>query len=527
MIKNEDFQYKSVKDNPAVLGTLEGPVADITNGTRNGRKYSEELWQKAFENDIVKEQFASGGLLGELNHPVDREETDLEKVAICMPAPPTKKDGKLWAKLHILDTPCGRILKTLCDYGYKIGISSRGTGDVYDDVDGERVDPDTYQLNAFDAVIIPAVKEARLEMVTESLQPKKSLKVALNESLEKASESDRKIMEETLKELKLEEEPLEEAFNPHMKVIEVIDDCLEEISRQANGDPDPDDIGDFLQGIIGQCRELADSYGVLVESVESSEASSDTEKEEEAPTEEVVDDKSEEENAQLVAEFKEALMNSQRLEKDNLSLQEQLSVCNAKEKSLEEELAKYKKAIVSLSDKAKTIKPLQEKLDNALNESLSKDETIKSNACKLQLLTRRKTQLKEQLDKFKSKADDLQTQVNSLTEELNKNKTKLSNTVNTANRYKNELTEAKKELVSAKATAYGISEKALTQKLGESYKLKEIDSVCEDLRNYKSQVNKLPFRLSEDTKMSITPSQNITKKSMPDDDISSLLQLLQ
>ena len=135
--------------------------------------------------------------------------------------------------------------------------------------------------------------------------------------------------------------------------------------------------------------------------------------------------------------------------------------------------------------------------------------------------------MKEQLNEFKSKADDLQTQVNSLTEELNKNKTKLSNTVNTANRYKNELTEAKKELVSAKATAYGISEKALTQKLGESYKLKEIDSVCEDLRNYKSQVNKLPFRLSEDTKMSITPSQNITKKSMPDDDISSLLQLLQ
>jgi len=526
MIKNEDFQYKTVKDNPAVLGTLEGPVADITNGTRNGRKYSEELWQKAFENDIVKEQFASGGLLGELNHPVDREETDLEKVAICMPAPPTKKDGKLWAKLHILDTPCGRILKTLCDYGYKIGISSRGTGDVYDDVDGERVDPDTYQLNAFDAVIIPAVKEARLEMVTESLQPKKSLKMALTESLEKATESDRKIMEETLASLKLDE-----GFNPRMKLWATIDECIDELTRQANGDPDPDDIGDFLQGAISHCRELADSYSVLVEEMEcDSEGCTDTEKEEEAPAEEVGNAKPEEDkedNETLVAEFKEALMNSQRLEKDNLSLQEQLSVCNAKEKSLEEELAKYKKAIISLSDKAKTIKPLQEKLDNALNENLTKDKAIKSNACKLQLLTRRKTRLSEQLKESKSKADDLQTQINSLNEELKKNKTQLSNTVNTANRYKKELTEAKKELVSAKATAYGISEKTLTQKLGESYKLKEIDSICEDLRNYKSQVNKLPFRVSSDTKMSITPAQNITKKGAPDDDISSLLQLLQ
>ena len=469
MRRNEDFQYKSVKDNPAVLGTLEGPCADIVEGTRNGRKYSEELWEKAFSNEIVKEQFSAGGLLGELNHPVDREETDLEKVAVCMPEPPTKKNGKLWAKFHILDTPCGRILKTLCDYGYKIGISSRGTGDVYDDVDGEKVDPDTYQLNAFDAVIIPAVKEARLEMVTESLNPKKSLRMALTESLEKASDKDKKIMEEVLEDLDIE----------------------------------------------------VDSNGANHLDIEYKEEPN-----------EVVTDKSEEEETEenpLVAELKESLLNCQKLEKDNLSLQEQLSVCNAKEKSLEEELARYKKAITSLSDKAKEIKPLKEKVESILAESLEKDEIIDTNNRKLQLAMQHRDKLKEQLSSVRDANKDLQAKVNSLTEQLNTHKSKLSDSVKLVNRYKTELTEAKQELIDTKATAYGISKKELTQRLGESYKVKEIDSICEDLRTYKSQVSKLPFRVSSDTKVSIKPSKEyISGKSTTfDDDISSLLQLLQ
>ena len=66
-----------------------------------------------------------------------------------MPEKPKKdKDGKLVAYLDILDTPNGRIVATLAKYGYKLGISSRGTGEVYDDYDGQHVDEDTYKLEA-------------------------------------------------------------------------------------------------------------------------------------------------------------------------------------------------------------------------------------------------------------------------------------------------------------------------------------------------------------------------------------------
>ena len=34
------------KEKRGILGRLYGKVADFTNGTRNGRLYSEQLWEK-------------------------------------------------------------------------------------------------------------------------------------------------------------------------------------------------------------------------------------------------------------------------------------------------------------------------------------------------------------------------------------------------------------------------------------------------------------------------------------------------
>ena len=55
MPDNKAFKYSVKQDDPTILGVLEGPVADIINPTRNGRKYSEALWEKVFNSDIVKE----------------------------------------------------------------------------------------------------------------------------------------------------------------------------------------------------------------------------------------------------------------------------------------------------------------------------------------------------------------------------------------------------------------------------------------------------------------------------------------
>ena len=206
-LNTDVFEYEKLKPEEmqqrGILGRLVGVMADTVNPTRNGRSYSGKLWDNVFNNPIMKERIENNCCFGELGHPLDREETDMTKIAICMDGLPKKdKDGKLQAVFNILDTPNGRILKTLCDYGCNIGISSRGSGDLVTDFDGnESVDPDTYNCEGWDAVIIPAVKEARLKYVTESLDKKrynKSLRTKLQEAINKETEDNKKVMTESL-----------------------------------------------------------------------------------------------------------------------------------------------------------------------------------------------------------------------------------------------------------------------------------------------------------------------------------------
>lgn len=126
-----------------ILGRLYGPIATCEESTRNGRKYNRELWERALADDVFREKVANKSLFLELGHPSDREETDMEKICACIPELPKIVDGDLYAYVDILDTANGRLLKTLCDYGFVPGISSRGSGDV---MPNDEVDPETFFL---------------------------------------------------------------------------------------------------------------------------------------------------------------------------------------------------------------------------------------------------------------------------------------------------------------------------------------------------------------------------------------------
>lgn len=210
MTTNEGIQYKKLSPEEmksrGILGRLVGPCADFINPTRNGRKYSEQLWENVFNNPIMQEKINNGVCFGELGHPEERTDIDIEKVAICMREQPYKNEkGQLCTVFDILDTPNGRILKTLCDYGSTVGISSRGQGDIVTDFEGnETVDPDTYECTCFDVVLIPAVKTARMQYVKEDLDENKiSLRKALTESFNKATKEGKRIMKETLDNLNI------------------------------------------------------------------------------------------------------------------------------------------------------------------------------------------------------------------------------------------------------------------------------------------------------------------------------------
>ena len=89
------------------------------------------------------------------DHPEDRNEISLQNVSHAI-----KKlwidDNRqeVWAELHILDTPIGNLISNLIEYGTKIGVSSRGAGEV--DEEGN-VDPESYRFFTFDLVCKPSV----------------------------------------------------------------------------------------------------------------------------------------------------------------------------------------------------------------------------------------------------------------------------------------------------------------------------------------------------------------------------------
>ncbi len=180
-----------------ILGRLWGPIATSKEKTRNGRGYNAQLWDKALKDEIFREKVANKSLFLELGHPVDREETDMNVVCACIPELPKVIDGDLYAYVDILDTKQGQLLKTLCDYGFVPGISSRGSGDI---MANDEVDPETFFLETWDIVQLPAVKKARLTMC-ESYKNTKPLSRALRESLDSMTDEDRAEAEATLERL--------------------------------------------------------------------------------------------------------------------------------------------------------------------------------------------------------------------------------------------------------------------------------------------------------------------------------------
>ena len=166
--QNSDTQYEN-SNRAGILGKLKGVFADFKHGTRNAdRLYTEQLWDnRVFGSEDVMEALETRTLFGELDHPDgDRCETKAQNAAITITKLEKRPDeGVIYGEAEILDTPTGRILKTLADSGAKLGISSRGMGDEIYENGQNIIDPETYDFITFDVVVTPANKKARVALV--------------------------------------------------------------------------------------------------------------------------------------------------------------------------------------------------------------------------------------------------------------------------------------------------------------------------------------------------------------------------
>jgi len=457
-----DDSVKVNKRGEAILGRLTGPCADFVNPTRNGREYSESLWEKVFNNDIVKEYFEAGGILGELDHPTDRVETCTEKVAICMPEPPHKdKDGKLIATFDILDTPNGRIAYTLAKYGYKLGISSRGTGDVIQTEQGDMVDEDTYDFQAFDLVLLPAVKAARLKMV-ESYNGK-TFKQAINEALEKSDNKGREIMESTLHNLNID--------------YEVSDESIDSESKMKNkADNDGLQVVKDLQEALKREKELKQTIAGLQEKLSVSNAKETKLKEE-------------------LEKYKGAVITLSDTSKKQKELQSQINALNEQLKQRDEQLtAQSNKSRALVEGRREEIRKSRD-----LNEKLSqRDEQIVELKSQLRESVKQKESLEkslnEELEQANAKIDQIKAEADVKKNEI---ASKLSKATSLAEKYQKMAYNAVERYIDTRANMLGVTSNEIKNRLSESYTFDDIDRVCEDLQEYQLNISALPFDVSK------------------------------
>lgn len=371
MLQFQDLS-KEEKERRGILGRLYGPCASIVDATRNGRLYPDALWKKVFnENPIVKEMLANGGIPLELDHPSDREEICSEKIAAMMPeAPKEDQDGHLICYVDLIDTPNGRIAYQLAKYGYKLGISSRGTGDLYTDEYGnESVDPDTYDFTCFDLVLVPAVEEARLAM-TESFDTKKvQLHKALTESLATATEEEKKVMENTLKDLNIN--VLSEEEIPYEDPDTQTNDLL--LEEESDEDENNDDN-----------VELVASEEETVEHQDSFDEEDATKVESEVTEEEPSEETAEEPSTISTNEAKEiaveAVENAVEATKEQIADEEENPDINLKEIDIEEVINEVEEKITEKSEEesAKLLDSdeTEEEINNSDEESINIDDTL-------------------------------------------------------------------------------------------------------------------------------------------------------
>ena len=135
-----------------ILGTYEGEALDTNITNNNGLDITSEVIEAVLESEDYAVGIENGWFIGFLGHPEDPNCMDFKDGCIVLTDMELNSDGKVHASFNLLDTPVGRVVKTLQDAGVKFGISIRGAGDIID----QSVDPDTFVFRGYDLVSFPA-----------------------------------------------------------------------------------------------------------------------------------------------------------------------------------------------------------------------------------------------------------------------------------------------------------------------------------------------------------------------------------
>ena len=148
----------------------------IQGGVKNANQRVYPVSEIAKAVKTLNDQLTGGySVLGEVDHPQDLR-INLDRVSHLITE--MWMDGPNgYGKLKILPTPMGHLVKTMLESGVKLGVSSRGSGNVREDGSGQVSD---FEIVTVDIVAQPSAPGAYPTPIYEHLMNNKGGNKAFN-----------------------------------------------------------------------------------------------------------------------------------------------------------------------------------------------------------------------------------------------------------------------------------------------------------------------------------------------------------
>ena len=160
----EDVQILTEERDGKKLLYIEGVFLQSELTNRNGRRYPFEVLNREVER-YNEEYVKTKRALGELGHP-DGPTINLDRVSHRI-TDLRAEGNNFMGKAQILDTPMGKIAKSLLGEGVQLGVSSRGMGSI-DKQEGVSIVRDDFMLTtAADIVADPSAPDAFVNGIME------------------------------------------------------------------------------------------------------------------------------------------------------------------------------------------------------------------------------------------------------------------------------------------------------------------------------------------------------------------------
>ncbi len=160
----EAVSYLTEESNGTKSMFIEGPFLVADEKNKNGRIYESKILAKEV-NRYNEEYVSKNRAFGELGHP-DTPSINLDRVSHLI-VKLEQRENRFHGKAKILETPMGKIARSLIEGGASLGVSSRGMGSLVNRNGINYVQPDFYLATAADIVADPSAPGAFVEGIME------------------------------------------------------------------------------------------------------------------------------------------------------------------------------------------------------------------------------------------------------------------------------------------------------------------------------------------------------------------------